>query len=92
MKKQQKNIFEEIGFSSSESLSLLRKSELFDEVKSLIANLETTQAKVAKLLDISQPRVSDIAKGKISAFSIEMLLEFLERLGSTANWKFKKVI
>lgn len=92
MKKQQKNIFEEIGFSSSESLSLLRKSELFDEVKSLIANLETTQAKVAKLLDISQPRVSDIAKGKISAFSIEMLLEFLERLGSTASWKFKKVI
>ena len=92
MKKQQKNIFEEIGFSSSESLSLLRKSELFDEVKSLIANLETTQAKVAKLLDISQPRVSDIAKGKISAFSIEMLLEFLERLGGTASWKFKKVI
>ena len=92
MKKQQKNIFEEIGFSSSESLSLLRKSELFDEVRSLIANLETTQAKVAKLLDISQPRVSDIAKGKISAFSIEMLLEFLERLGSTASWKFKKVI
>ena len=92
MKKQQKNIFEEIGFSSSKSLSLLRKSELFDEVKSLIANLETTQAKVAKLLDISQPRVSDIAKGKISAFSIEMLLEFLERLGGTASWKFKKVI
>lgn len=92
MKKQQKNIFEEIGFSSSESLSLLRKSELFDEVKSLIANLETTQAKVAKLLDISQPRVSDVAKGKIAAFSIEMLLEFLERLGSTASWKFKKVI
>ncbi len=92
MKKQQKNIFEEIGFSSSESLSLLRKSELFDEVKSLIANLETTQAKVAKLLGISQPRVSDIAKGKISAFSIEMLLEFLERLGSTASWQFKKVI
>ena len=92
MKKQQKNIFEEIGFSSSESVSLLRKSELFDEVKSLIANLETTQAKVAKLLDISQPRVSDIAKGKIAAFSIEMLLEFLERLGGTASWKFKKVI
>jgi predicted XRE-type DNA-binding protein len=92
MKKQQKNIFEEIGFSSSESLSLMRKAELFDEVKSLIGDLDITQAKVAKLLNISQPRVSDIVKGKISAFSIEMLLEFLEKLGGSASWKFKKVI
>ena len=92
MKKQGKNIFEEIGFSRSESLSLMRKAELFDEVRSRISGLEMTQAKIAKLLGISQPRVSDITKGKISAFSIEMLLEFLDKLGGSVSWKFKKVI
>ena len=92
MKKRQKNIFEEIGFSRGESLSLVRKAELFDEVRSHVDSLHMTQAKIAKLLGISQPRVSDIVKGKISAFSIEMLLEFLDKLGGSASWKFKKVI
>ena len=92
MKKQPKNIFEEIGFSRSESLSLMRKAELFDEVRSRIENLELTQAKIAKLLDISQPRVSDLVKGKISVFSIEMLLEFLDKLGGSVSWKFKKAL
>ncbi|MCX6124948.1 MAG: helix-turn-helix transcriptional regulator [Proteobacteria bacterium] len=92
MKKPPKNIFEEIGFSRSESLSLMRKAELFDEVRSRIDELEMTQAKVAKLLGISQPRISDLKKGKMSVFSIEMLLEFLDKLGGSVNWKFKKAI
>lgn len=92
MKKQSKDIFEEIGFSRSESLSLMRKAELFDEVRSRIQDLDMTQANIAKLLGISQPRVSDIVKGKMSVFSIEMLLEFLDKLGGSVSWKFKKVI
>lgn len=92
MKKQKKNIFEELGFSPGESLSLMRKVELFDEVRTRISDLELTQAKIAKLLGISQPRVSDIAKGKISVFSIETLLGFLDKLGGSVSWKFKKVI
>ncbi len=92
MRKQQRNIFEEIGFSKGKSLSLMRKAELFFEVRSLIQDLELTQVKVAKLLKISQPRVSDLVKGKMSAFSIEMLLHFLEKLGGDASWKFKKAI
>ena len=92
MKKRKKNIFEDIGFSRGESLSLSRKAELFDEVRSLIESLSVTQARVAKILDTSQPRVSDIVKGKMSAFSIETLLEFLEKLGGSVSWKFKKVV
>ena len=92
MKETSKNIFEEIGFSRGESLSLLRKAELFDEIRSRVGHLDMTQAKIAKLLGIGQPRVSDIVKGKMSVFSIEMLLEFLDKLGGSVSWKFKKVV
>ena len=70
----------------------MRKAELFDEVRSRVAGLEMTQTKIAKLLGISQPRVSDIIKGKISVFSIETLLEFLDKLGGSVSWKFKRVV
>ena len=92
MIRKQKNVFEEIGFSRSESLSLLRKAELFEEVRSRVGDLDMTQAKVAKLLGITQPRVNALVKGKMSAFSIEMLLEFLDKLGGSVSWKFKKAI
>jgi predicted XRE-type DNA-binding protein len=40
-----------------------------------------SQPEVARMLGISQPRVSDLVRGKLSKFSLEMLLGFLERMG-----------
>jgi predicted XRE-type DNA-binding protein len=39
-----------------------------------------SQPEVAKMLGISQPRVSDLVRGKLSKFSLEMLLGFFERM------------
>jgi predicted XRE-type DNA-binding protein len=36
---------------------------------------------VVKMLGISQPFVSNLVRGKLSKFSLEMLLGFLERMG-----------
>lgn len=33
------------------------------------------------MLGISQPRVSDLVRGKLSKFSLDMLLDFLDRMG-----------
>jgi len=39
------------------------------------------QAEAAKLLGVTQPRVSDLYKGKIHLFSIDTLIEMLGRAG-----------
>jgi predicted XRE-type DNA-binding protein len=39
------------------------------------------QAEAAKLLGVTQPRVSDLYKGKIHLFSIDTLVEMLGRAG-----------
>ncbi len=39
------------------------------------------QAQAAKLLGISQPRVSDMLRGRIDLFSADALIDMLARLG-----------
>jgi predicted XRE-type DNA-binding protein len=39
------------------------------------------QADAAKLLGVTQPRVSDVMRGRIDLFSIDPLIDMLARLG-----------
>ena len=40
-----------------------------------------TQAKAANLLGVTQPRVSDLLRGRVELFSADALIDMLARLG-----------
>ena len=46
-----------------------------------IESSNINQTETAKLLDITQPRVSDLLKGKIENFRIDTLVNIAHRLG-----------
>ena len=50
-------------------------------VTQLIETQGLTQARAAKLLGVTQPRVSDLVRGKIHRFSIDTLVGMLGRAG-----------
>jgi predicted XRE-type DNA-binding protein len=50
-------------------------------IRKVIEERGLTQARAAALLGVSQPRVSDLVRGKIDLFSIDMLVEMLARAG-----------
>ena len=41
-----------------------------------------TQAEFARLLGVSQPRISDLVRGKIDRFSIDTLVDLLTKAGA----------
>ena len=86
------NVYRDIGFSEEESQDLLIRSTLMLELKRRIEQLGLTQAKTAEQLQVTQPRVSDLVRGKISVFSTETLIGMLAKLGGQINVsvKFKK--
>jgi predicted XRE-type DNA-binding protein len=73
------NVFADLGFSPIEAGALKAKSELHSKVIAVAKHY--TQAQLGLLLNASQPRVSDLLKGKISRFSIETLYEYAFVLG-----------
>ena len=86
------NVFRDIGFSEAESQDLVIRSKLMRELRNRIERLGLTQAKAAELLQVTQPRISDLLRGKISLFSTETLIGMLARLGGqiSVSVKFKK--
>lgn len=75
------NVFEDLGFPRLEAERLLIRSDLMHQVAELIRKRRLTQARAAKLMGVSQPRVSDLVRGRIELFSIDMLVGMLGALG-----------
>jgi predicted XRE-type DNA-binding protein len=75
------NVFRDLGFSSEEAEHLLIRADLLIQVQKVIASRRMKQAEAAKLLRVSQPRVSDLLRGRIDLFSTDTLIDMLARLG-----------
>lgn len=60
---------------------LILKSKLWSVVTALITENGYSQKRVAELIGISQPRVSNLMKGQLDKFSIDFFIEALTRLG-----------
>ncbi len=75
------NVFRDLGFAPKEAESLRLRAELMVELKRVIRARKLTQKSAAKVFGVSQPRVSDLVRGKIDRFSIETLINTLARAG-----------
>jgi predicted XRE-type DNA-binding protein len=76
------NVFRDLGFGREEAEHLLIRADLLIEVQKLIASRGLKQREAAKLLGVSQPRVSDLLRGRIDLFSTDVLIDMLVRLGA----------
>jgi predicted XRE-type DNA-binding protein len=83
------NVFRDLGFSEKESAHLLVRSDLMIEVQKFIASRRLTQAQVARILHVTQPRVSDLLRGRVDLFSTDTLLDMLGRLGVQVRFVVK---
>ncbi len=75
------NAFRDLGFSAPEAENLRIRSELMARLRRVIQSKELTQAAAARLFGVTQPRVSDLVRGRIELFSIDTLVNMLARAG-----------
>jgi predicted XRE-type DNA-binding protein len=61
------------------------RADLMIALHRLIADRRLTQSRAAKLLGVTQPRISDLVRGKIERFSIDTLVEMLARAGMSVR-------
>ena len=75
------NVFRDLGFSAEESEHLVVRADLLIQLQKTLTARGLTQAKAAKILHVTQPRVSDLLRGRIDLFSTDSLIDMLARLG-----------
>jgi len=82
------NVFRDLGFGPEEAEHLLIRSELMIKIERLLKARGLTQAEAARIMRVSQPRVSDLLRGKIGLFGTDTLIDMLARLGVTVRIAF----
>ena len=76
------NVFRDLGFAEEAAEHLRLRSLLMIEVRKLIAARGLTQKEAAALFGVTQPRVSDLVRGKITLFSLDTLVDMLAHAGA----------
>jgi predicted XRE-type DNA-binding protein len=79
------NVFFDIGFSEVEALHLELRTLLMFALEDVINKRGLSQREAAKLLGVTQPRISNLVKGRIDLFSLDMLVTMLARAGVRVN-------
>lgn len=87
------NLFLELGFPPAEARQLhaasqkqindtrLLKQQLMEALSNWITEHHLKQAEAAEILMVSRPRVSDVVNQKTAKFTIDALVEMLNRIG-----------
>ena len=75
------NIFEELGFDSQEAAKLKIKAQLMCFISEWIKDKKLKQEEASELLHVTRPRISDVMRGKTGKFTIDALVDMLERTG-----------
>ena len=83
------DVFTDLGFSPAESRNLHIRSQMMTALRKFIEKEGLTQADAAKRLKVSQPRVSDLTRGKISRFSLDTLVNMLTDAGLEVDFRIK---
>ena len=85
-----RNVFRDLGFGADEAENLKVRADLMIALTKLIAEQKLTQAAAAKLFGVTQPRVSDLTRGKIDRFSVDSLIEMAGRAGARVTIAIKR--
>ena len=81
------SIFEGLGFTKQESMGLKRRADCVTEIVRIVRENDYSQKDLSKILDLTQSRISDLLNAKVSKFSLETLLDYLELLGAAPEIK-----
>ena len=75
------NIFLDLGFRPHEAAVLLLRTELAEALRQWMESEGITQTQAAKRLEITQPRVSEIMRGKIELMSLDYMVGLCAKAG-----------
>jgi predicted XRE-type DNA-binding protein len=74
------NIFKDLGFPDEVAETELLKAQLGAEIFRILKERKLTKAEAAKLLGVKQSEISCLKAAKLSDYSVERLMRFLECL------------
>lgn len=80
-KKRFTNVWDAIEDTPAQAENMKLRSALMMALKDHIAKTELSQSEAARMLGVTQPRISDLKRGKIELFSLDTLVNMIGAAG-----------
>jgi predicted XRE-type DNA-binding protein len=84
------SVWDAIEDTPQAAASMKARSTLLMELANIIQQRGMTQAEAADLFGVTQPRISDLMRGKINLFSLDMLMNMASTAGLSPVVKLSK--
>jgi predicted XRE-type DNA-binding protein len=84
-----KSVWDALEDSAEQAANMRLRSELMIALRRQIEGWDTTQAKAAKRLHITQPRLNDLLRGQVDKFSLDALVSLAEHGGLDVRLKVR---
>jgi predicted XRE-type DNA-binding protein len=73
------NVWDAIEDNPEDAAVMTMRSNVMVAIKEKVVSWDTTQARAARWLGTTQPRLNDLLQGKISKFSLDTLMTLASR-------------
>src|SRR2546429_9721996 len=81
------NVWDAIEPSRAQAASIKVRSQMMFAIRETVEAWDVTQAVAAKRLGLTQPRMNDLIRGRISKFSLDALIDIAVRAGLAVRFK-----
>ena len=85
------SVWDAIEDTPEEAENMKLRSVLMTALKHHLARTDISQAQAAKLLGVTQPRVSDLMRGKINLFGLDALVNMATAAGLHIEMRVSEV-
>ena len=75
------SVWDAIADTPEEAANLRARAELMQQVEAIVKAAGWTQAEAARRCRVTQPRMNDLLRGRVSRFSLDALVNMVTALG-----------
>lgn len=79
------SVWDAIADTPQEAANLRIRAELIEQIAALINEKNWTQVETASRCGVTQPRINDLLRGRISRFSLDALVNIATALGQQVH-------
>ena len=75
------SVWDALADTTEQAANLRARAELMQQIATIVKDKDWTQAEAAKRCGVTQPRINDLLRGKVSRFSLDALVNIATAIG-----------
>ena len=75
------SVWDALADTPEEAANLRARAGLMQQIAAIVTDKEWTQAEAAKRCGVTQPRINDLLRGRVSRFSLDALVNIATAIG-----------